>query len=43
MKTFESIGKRASLKTNCSTGDIEKEKIEKILEAASLSEILSMQ
>jgi len=37
METLESISKRASLKTCCSAQDVEKEKIEKILEAASLA------
>jgi nitroreductase len=37
METLEAISKRASLKMCCSAQDVEKEKIEKILEAASLA------
>jgi nitroreductase len=37
METLEAISKRASLKTCCSTRDVEQEKIEKILKAAILA------
>lgn len=37
METLEAISKRASLKTCCSARDVERGKIEKILEAASLA------
>ena len=37
METFETLRKRASLKTKCSSREVEKEKIEKVLEAASLA------
>ena len=37
METLEAINRRASLKTRLSTRDVEKEKIEKVLEAARLA------
>ena len=37
METLEAINKRVSLKTRLSTRDVEKEKIEKVLEAARLA------
>jgi len=37
METLEAINRRASLKTCCSTRDVEQEKIEKILDAARLA------